>query len=394
MEGQKKEIIPPVTIAEFVDVLPVLYRAKEVPVLVISHTGIGKTQTVQRFCETHELEYRNIRLAYIEAQDIVGFPQVKDDRMVYIQPDFLPYDPASKGILFFDEINRARIDVLQAVFQLILERELGVGNVKGETYRLPENWLIIASQNPDSQEYYVSPMDAALFNRFLIIPVEYDENTYREFIGRSGTAYHPILSNFIQEERLKIDDEDINSIEVHPTPRSFELFNKILTKMLPGEFHLLHIIGNGLLGPTNYEKFASFRFKNNRQIHSLLDDILRGKFEMPEYRKTIPTLESTKLDVVVGALDRFIDTKVRDKIQFEMLQQNRELRYFVNFTFMLSGEQIVATLLGIRKALEKWGGGARYLPIIENVLETESDSKEKYQKLSKNYKELKLNEFI
>jgi hypothetical protein len=53
MQGLKKEIIPPVTISEFVDVLPILYRAREVPILVISHTGIGKTQTVQRFCQTH-----------------------------------------------------------------------------------------------------------------------------------------------------------------------------------------------------------------------------------------------------------------------------------------------------------------------------------------------------
>ena len=177
MIENKREIIPAVTISEFVEVLPILFRAKEVPVLVVSHTGIGKTKSVKHFCDTNNLEYRNIRLSYIEAQDIVGFPQIRQDRMVYIQPDFLPQEPNSNGILFFDEINRARIDVLQAVFQLILERELGVGNIRGEIYKLPKNWFIIASQNPDSDEYYVSPMDAALFNRFQIIPIKYNENS-------------------------------------------------------------------------------------------------------------------------------------------------------------------------------------------------------------------------
>ena len=45
MIEDKKEIIPSVSISEFTEVLPILYRAKEVPVLVISHTGIGKTRS-------------------------------------------------------------------------------------------------------------------------------------------------------------------------------------------------------------------------------------------------------------------------------------------------------------------------------------------------------------
>ena len=68
--------------------------------------------------------------------------------------------------------------------------------------------------------------------------------------------------------------------------------------------------------------------------------------------------------------------------------------YFFNFTLKLSNEQIAATLLGIRKALEKWGGGPRYLPIIENVLVRASDSKDKYHQLLKDHKELRLDEFI
>jgi len=394
MKEEIKEVIPPVTIAEFIEVLPIVYRTKDVPVLVLSHTGIGKTQSVQYFCEDNGLEYKNVRLAYIEAQDIVGFPQIKHNKMVYIQPEFLPHAHDTRGILFFDEINRARIDVLQAVFQLILERELGVGDAKGEIYRVPKDWFIIASQNPDTEEYYVSPMDAALFNRFLIIPVEYNENAYKEFIRQSGSLYHPQLSNFIQEENFRIKNEEINNIEIHPTPRSFELFNKVLTKMLPGEFHLLNVIANGLIGPTNFKKFVSFRFKNNVQIERLLADILGGKFEESQNRGNIPTLESEKLDIVVGALDKFVEIKVKKEGDFESSSQNGELNYFLNFTFELTNEQIVATLLGMRKGLEKWNGGSRYLPTIENHVENNSESRDKYNLLLKTHKELKVEEFI
>ena len=394
MIEDKKEIIPPVTISEFVEALPVLYRTKEVPALVISHTGIGKTRTVQKFCSENNLEYRNIRLSYIEAQDIVGFPQIKDDRMVYIQPDFLPQAANSKGILFFDEINRARIDVLQAVFQLILERELGVGNIQGETYKLPDGWFIIASQNPDTDEYYVSPMDAALFNRFLIIPVKYDESAFKEYIRHSDFAYNPLLSSFIQKEKLKIKDDDINDIAIHPTPRSFELFNKIFNKLLPGEFHLLHIIGNGLIGPSNFSRFASFRYKNNPQVDQLLNDILKGKFEEESNRIKITLLENERFDVVLGVLDRFVDTKIKKEKEFEAVTQNCGLQYFLNFAFELSNEQTVSTLLGIRKALEKWSGGHRYLPSIENYMGGNMKAREKYNAIIKDHRNLKIEEFI
>ncbi len=391
---EKKEIIPPVTIAEFMEVLPILYRAKEVPVLVISHTGVGKTQSVHKFCETHHLSYKNIRLSYIEAQDIVGFPQVKNDRMVYIQPDFLPVDPKSRGILFFDEINRARLDVLQAVFQLILERELGVGSISGETYQLPENWFIIASQNPDTDEYYVSPMDEALFNRFLIIPVEYDEHIYKEFITASGDTYDPVLSGFIREEGVKIADKNTRNIEVHPTPRSFELFNKVLTHLLPGEYHLLPIIGNGLIGPENFKKFALYRSRNDDQVKALLSDILAGRFETSPQKEKIPGLEKEKFETVIGAIDRFIALYIREEHEFMAVSQNAVLHHFLNFSFHLSNEQIVSTLLGIRKGLEQWGGGHKYLPVIEEMIRQHPESGDKYNAVLKSYRKLNLDEFI
>ena len=39
----------------------VLYLEHKVPALVISHTGLGKTQVVEMFCNRNRLGYRNIR---------------------------------------------------------------------------------------------------------------------------------------------------------------------------------------------------------------------------------------------------------------------------------------------------------------------------------------------
>lgn len=68
-----KEIISNITVNQFRDILGPSYRAR-VPVLAIGHKGIGKSEAVKQFCARENLELVDIRLSYMEAQDIVGFP--------------------------------------------------------------------------------------------------------------------------------------------------------------------------------------------------------------------------------------------------------------------------------------------------------------------------------
>lgn len=388
------EAVPAINISRFIEVLPLLYRVKEVPVLLISHTGIGKTQSIEHFCNKSNLAYKNIRLAYIEAQDIVGFPQIKEDKMVYIQPDFLPSDPQSRGILFFDEINRARIDVLQAVFQLILERELGVGNAEGENYKLPPDWFIIAAKNPDTEDYYVSPMDSALYNRFLIIPIEFHDLDFKDYIG-SADYFMQDFANFILESStLKLNKSSLRTISINPTPRSFDLFNKIYSKLLPGEYHLLDIIGNGLIGQTNFQAFSRYRLNKDKEIENLLQQVLRGEFEKEDRQKEISKLEKDKLEIILGMTDRFVERKIKINTEYQTMK-NKELSYFMNFIFELSNELIVSTLLGVRKGLEKQNNGPAYIPdIILNIIEKTPNLKKKYNQITEQNKDLKLEEFI
>lgn len=71
------------------------------------------------------------------------------------------------GILLLDELNRASDDVLQAAFQLVLDKRIG-------EYVLPPGWMIVAAGNyGGSDAYTVSGFrDAAFLSRFTHLTLE------------------------------------------------------------------------------------------------------------------------------------------------------------------------------------------------------------------------------
>ena len=128
--------------------LPYAMKTK-VAVMVHGLHGIGKSQTIKQFAEEQGMQFIDRRLSQMESGDLLGLPSLENGRTSFFTPDWLPTDPNSKGILFLDEINRARRDVLQGVFQLVLDRQLG-------SYKLPDGWSVISAINPNTDDYDVT----------------------------------------------------------------------------------------------------------------------------------------------------------------------------------------------------------------------------------------------
>ena len=63
-----------------------------------------------------------------------------------------------------DEINRAPAKVQSAMLELMAERQVSIG---GQTFRLPEPFIVIATQNPIESEG-VYPLPEAQRDRFLL----------------------------------------------------------------------------------------------------------------------------------------------------------------------------------------------------------------------------------
>jgi len=83
--------------------------------------------------------------------------EIKEGATVFNPPSLLPR--SGKGIIFLDEINLAPISVQHALYQLILNRQIG-------EYRVPKTFQIVAAGNERLHRASVHEMPAPLKNRF------------------------------------------------------------------------------------------------------------------------------------------------------------------------------------------------------------------------------------
>lgn len=151
-------------------------------VMIWGAPGIGKTEVVKGAAKRisakigKEVPVLVVTLATKAAYDIAGIPILftteastatvygKEKRgqigMDFAYPAWLPSkDDSEEGILFFDEINRADVDVMGAALTLLLDRKSG-------SYEIPDGWRVWAAGNRD-MDGPVKPFEGAMASRFL-----------------------------------------------------------------------------------------------------------------------------------------------------------------------------------------------------------------------------------
>jgi hypothetical protein len=164
--------------------------------LFTGDAGLGKSQICQKFVDIMQTTgfpdagidadpnygFLDLRIAYYEAPDLIGFPEnVVNDRgerrTVHSLPEFWP--TRGNGLILLEEPNRGTTGVMNCLMQLLTDRKVN-------KYTLPEGWIVASCINPDTAEYDVNAMDAALRNRFEEYEVEYDAISFIDYIESAG----------------------------------------------------------------------------------------------------------------------------------------------------------------------------------------------------------------
>jgi AAA domain (dynein-related subfamily) len=220
----------PITIKELKqDLKLVLKKGTRQPITpyIWGRPGIGKSQAVRQVADEMGLKFIDLRLSQLESSDLRGIPVPDMARGIarWLPPEFLPFDgvkqyEGTSGILLLDELNRARTDVLQAAFQLVLDRQVGMHHVM-------DSWFIVAAGNLGMEDKTdVNEFDSALKNRFIHFTVDVNLDTWVAWAQKANV--HPDVINYLQGKpnhlfyTVKEDDN------VFVTPRSWEKFSDIL----------------------------------------------------------------------------------------------------------------------------------------------------------------------
>src|SRR3990167_4939767 len=145
-------------------------------VLLIGPAGTGKTESVRDIASQFGLKVKSYSCATLDPfTDLVGVPVPQKDEKTgreYLKM-VRPIDIDEADIVFFDELNRARTEVQDAVLEIINNR-----TINGDL--LPNLKCCWAAMNPPNDVYNVDELDPALMDRFDI---------YLEFSPRPSVAY-------------------------------------------------------------------------------------------------------------------------------------------------------------------------------------------------------------
>lgn len=205
-----------------------------VSVEVVGESGIGKTSTIIQLAEELDLHFVKLNLAQIEELgDLVGFPIrqfelclddnhiwvdehaieeytkmgykfTSKNRMSYCPPEWIS-GKSTGGILLLDDWNRADIRFIQAVMELI-DRQQYI------SWKLPKDWHIILTSNPDNGEYLVNSIDNAQKTRFISVDLKFDIKCWGEWA-----------------ENNQIDNRCINFLLKHPELVSDKINSRSIT---------------------------------------------------------------------------------------------------------------------------------------------------------------------
>ena len=129
-------------------------------IMLTGRHGIGKSQILTRYFEARGMKVVTLFLGQMsDPGDLIGLPtkNAETGKTDFMPPYWFPTD-GKPVVLFLDELNRARPEVLQTIMDLALNRKLA-----GRS--LPEGSRLISAVN-DGEEYQLTDLDPALVSRF------------------------------------------------------------------------------------------------------------------------------------------------------------------------------------------------------------------------------------
>ena len=220
------------------------------PVFLWGPPGIGKSEIIEGITEELKGFCYDVRLSQMEPTDIRGIPFFNKDNgmMDWAPPIDLPdAETASKYpivVLFLDEMNSAAPAVQAAGYQLILNSRIG-------KYRLPENVVIVAAGNRESDKGVTYRMPSPLANRFVHLEIRPDFDSWFEWANVNKV--HADVVGYISFAKKSLFDFDPKSASrAFATPRSWTFVSQFLKQNNLADDELRDLIsgtiGEGLSG--------------------------------------------------------------------------------------------------------------------------------------------------
>ena len=320
-------------------------------IMLTGRHGIGKSQILTNYFESKGMRVVALFLGQMsDPGDLLGLP-TKDEatgKTTFMPPYWFPVD-GQPVVLFLDELNRARPEILQTVMDLVLNRKLA-GRF------LPEGSRIISACN-DGDEYQLTDLDPALVSRFNIYTFRPSVEEWLLWATRKGLDER--VTAFIQANPELLDrsgdTKEEQGLEKDPDRRAWEKVARVMENISdPKQVH--QKIVAGIVGVQAAAKLFLSLQKGLLTPQELLADFKRAKQQLDNY-------QLHQLSLVNDTLCRFFETEqletmertlVRDNLKayHDYLAKNHREAY-AHFVSLVDGTGYKRMLQFINKELPK-----------------------------------------
>ena len=356
-----------------------------VAVNIEGDAGLGKTSSLMQLAKEMNMAVIKLNLSQIEELgDLVGFPfkefevENKEGAKKWVQETLLEtyvkggFRPTSQsrmshaapewiqgqqegGFLILDDYTRADQRFMQATMELIDRQEY-------ISWKLPKNWHIVLTTNPDNGDYNVTSLDIAQKTRFISTEVKFDASVWARWA-----------------ESVDIDGRCINFLLMNPevvttsvNPRAITTFFNSISSIpkFEDELPVIQMIGEGSVGPEVSSLFTMF-------INNQMDKII------PPHE----VLTNTNESYVIGALNSVIGAGDNFRADISSVMATRIINYcLVHAQEKSVPDAMVNRMIRLLTDCDSFSDDLKYFMVKEIV----NGNKTKWQKLMMNAQVVKM----
>jgi hypothetical protein len=277
-----------------------------------------------------------------------GFRPTNQSRMSHAAPEWIQGQQEG-GFLILDDYTRADQRFMQATMELIDRQEY-------ISWKLPKNWHIVLTTNPDNGDYNVTSLDIAQKTRFISTEVKFDEKVWArwaESVGIDGRCINFLLMN-----------PEVVTTSVNPRAIT-TFFNSISSiQKFEDELPIIQMIGEGSVGPEVSSLFTMF-------INNQMDRIIAPS----------DVINNPNESYVIGQLNSVIGTGDDFRADISSVMATRLINYCLVYAQDKTvSDAMVNRMIKLLTDCDSFTDDLKYFMVKEIV----NGNKAKWQKLMMN----------
>ena len=337
---------------------------KKRPVFLWGPPGIGKSELVQGIANSGDLGNAcviDMRMALLEPTDVRGYPvpDLENGTMRWLPdgqlPDQMFAEQYDTVVLFMDELNSAAPATQAASYQLVLNRRVG-------QYKLPDNVVIVAAGNRETDKGVTYRMPSPLANRFVHIEMRVDYESWLNW-AVDNNINSDVVGYITSNKQDLFDFDPRSSSRAFATPRSWTFVSELLeeesndqtlTDLIAGT------VGEGL----------ALKFVAHRKLAGELPnptDILAGKVSELKIQE-VSAMYSLTVSMCYELREAYEKLGKKDITKWHVMADNF-------FRFMMDNFETELVVMGARVALVNYK-----LPFVAGKLKNFNEFHERFGK--------------